>query len=92
MNQHLDMACRPEATRWVCSVTVGDDPGATYHEVTISRDLLAQLRPGAETPDELVRDSFEFMLQREPRESILRSFDLPVIGRYFPEWGPHMRR
>ena len=64
MNEHLEMACRPEGTRWVCNVIVGDDPGATHHEVTISRDLLAELRPGAEAPDELVRDSFEFLLRR----------------------------
>jgi hypothetical protein len=91
MNEHLEMACRPEGTRWVCNVIVGDDPGATHHEVTISRDLLSELRPGAEVPDDLVRESFEFMLQREPREAILRSFDLPVIGRYFPEWGEEIR-
>ena len=29
---------------------------------------------------------FDFLLTREPRESILRRFDLPVIGRYFPDW------
>jgi hypothetical protein len=33
-----------------------------------------------------VEASFEFMLEREPRESILREFDLPLIGRYFPEY------
>lgn len=91
MSQLVEVACRQEAARWVCSVTVGDDAAATHHEVTVSRDLLAELRPGAEEPEELVRDSFEFMLQREPRESILRSFDLPVIGRYFPEWQAYVR-
>jgi len=30
-------------------------------------------------PEELVRRSFEFLLQREPKESILREFDLAVI-------------
>ena len=92
MNQHLEVVCRTEGTRWVCNVMVGDDPGATHHEVTVSRDLLAQLRPGAQEPDRLVSDAFEFLLQREPRESILRSFDLPAIGRYFPEWEDHVRR
>ena len=86
MSQPVKVACRPEAARWVCSVTVGDEAAATHHEVTVSRDLLAELRPGAEGPDDLIRDSFEFLLEREPRESILRSFDLPVIRRYFPEW------
>ena len=38
------------------------------------------------TVEELVRSSFEFLLEREPRDSILRDFDLPMIGRYFPEY------
>jgi hypothetical protein len=26
------------------------------------------------------------LLEREPKEAILRSFDLPLIGRYFPQF------
>ena len=36
--------------------------------------------------EELVRRSFEFLLEREPKESILSRFDLTVISRYFPEY------
>ena len=43
-------------------------------------------RRGADDPVDLVRRSFAFLLEREPKESILRSFDLPVIGRYFPDY------
>ena len=60
MSQPVKVACRPEAARWVCSVTVGDEAAATHHEVTVSRDLLAELRPGAEGPDDLIRDSFSY--------------------------------
>lgn len=35
---------------------------------------------------DLVEASFAFLLEREPKESILREFDLTVIGRYFPEY------
>lgn len=38
------------------------------------------------TPEELVRKSFEFLLEREPKESILREFNLNVISKYFPEY------
>ena len=54
----------------------------TEHDVTVPADLLAEL--GAVDDERLVRESFVFLLEREPREAILRSFDLPVIGRYFP--------
>jgi len=36
--------------------------------------------------DELVRASFDFLLAREPKESILKAFDLAVIKRYFPDY------
>ncbi len=42
------------------------------------------------TPEELVRRSFEFLLQRESKESILREFDLSVIQRYFPDYDQAM--
>jgi hypothetical protein len=43
-----------------------------------------------QTPEELLRRSFEFLLQRESKESILREFDLSVIQRYFPEYDQAM--
>ena len=53
---------------------------------------LARLAPGATDPDDLVRRSFAFLLAREPKESILGRFDLPVIGRYFPEYERDIKR
>jgi len=34
----------------------------------------------------LIERCFEFLLARESNRSILRRFDLAVIGRYFPEY------
>ena len=42
--------------------------------------------------EELVRESFDFLLEREPQTSILHEFDLEVIGRYFPEYPREIRR
>ena len=78
--------CQRADGGWSCTVTVGDDARATTHEVRVASDVLERLSPGAVEPTALVHASFEFLLEREPRESILRAFDLPVIGRYFPEW------
>ncbi|HET6915941.1 MAG TPA: hypothetical protein VFH56_07600 [Acidimicrobiales bacterium] len=41
---------------------------------------------------DLVGESFEFLLEREPQTSILREFDLEVITRYFPEYPGEIRR
>lgn len=83
--------CAPAEGGWHCRVTIGDDAGATEHEVSVDRDTLDDLAPGS-TPDELVRHSFEFLLEREPRESIMRSFELPIIGRFFAEYRGEIRR
>lgn len=92
MNQPLDVLCRPTPDGFVCEVAVGRDPGATRHSVTVRRADLERLAPGHYDPERLVSASFDFLLAREPREAILRSFDLPVIERYFPGYEATMRR
>jgi len=82
----VEVECRRGPGGWICEAVVGDDPGATRHEVRVSGDDLDRLDQGAVDPTSLVRRSFAFLLAREPRESILRSFELAVIRRYFPEW------
>jgi len=58
----------------------------TTHIVTVTPDYAARLTGGNVTTADLVRLSFDFLLEREPNTSILRSFELTVIGRYFPEY------
>ena len=66
--------------------------GITKHIVTIARDDYDQLTAGLVTPEELLEESFEFLLAREPNTSILSEFDLAVISRYFPEYVQEMKR
>jgi hypothetical protein len=70
---------------WECMVTVRDGT-ETHHRVRVSRADLAHLAPGASDPVGLVEASFAYLLERETKESILREFDLTVIGRYFPDY------
>ena len=83
--------CRRADGGWHCDVILGDDAAATSHAVTVSDETLQVLAPGAGDPRGLVDASFQFLLEREPRESILRTFELPVIGSYFPEWEREMQ-
>lgn len=70
----------------------------TRHTVTVSAaDVERWGRGDADAgPDlvveDLVRRSFDFLLAREPATSILRSFDLSVIERYFPEYDREFTR
>lgn len=67
-------------------VTVREEKGETRHRVTLRKADYQRLVGGKASPEELVRESFRFLLEREPKESILSSFDLMVIGRYFPKY------
>ena len=57
----------------------------TQHRVRVPKTDAERLATGRST-EELVRESFCFLLEREPNTSILSSFNLSVIGRYFPEY------
>jgi hypothetical protein len=83
----IEVTKRTRSDGWKCRVRVIDDDGSTTeHEVWVSREDLARLASGATDPTDLVRRSFAFLLAREPKESILRSFELPEIGFYFPDY------
>lgn len=67
-------------------VTVAEGRGGTSHRVTLKKGDYQDLVGGRVSPQALVKESFLFLLEREPKESILRSFDLMVIGHYFPQY------
>ena len=62
------------------------------HQVTLDEKDQTRLAGPSAEPLELIRKSFEFLLEREPKESILSRFDLSVIGRYFPEYEREIRK
>ncbi len=66
-------------------VTIEESDSRTTHEVTVRPEDIARYAPG-DPPERLLRASFEFLLEREPKEAILARFDLPIIERYFPEY------
>ena len=72
-------------------VTVKDGT-TTNHTVSVNPSYYEKLTGGRISAEELVERSFEFLLKRESNTSILSSFDLPVIGRYFPEYENIIRK
>jgi hypothetical protein len=62
----------------------------THHRVRVAKADLARFGEGR-SAQELLQESFRFLLEREPNTSILGSFDLPLIGSYFPEYEPEIR-
>jgi hypothetical protein len=66
-------------------VDVSEGGSQSSHEVTVRPETVSSLGWSG-TLEELIRRSFEFLLEREPKESILGSFDITMISRYFPEY------
>ena len=71
---------------WLLTVRVSERGSETEHRVELSRDYHVKLTQGCATPEQLAEASFRSLLEREPKESILRSFEMPIIARYFPEY------
>src|SRR6516162_3810368 len=62
------------------------------HHVTMSREMCERLTAGKHTPERCLEAAFRFLLDREPKESILRRFDVTAVSRYFPEFEREMPR
>lgn len=67
-------------------VSVDDGAGISRHAVTLRRACYERLHRPGESPEEFVARCFYFLLEREPKGSILESFDVSVISRYFPDF------
>ena len=70
---------------WIFEVTVSNG-NSTTHNVNLTREYYHHLLLSDTTPTKLVEGSFRFLLEREPKEMILRTFDLKIISHYFPEY------
>ena len=73
-------------------VLVAEGKGETRHRVTMRQETFERLAGGKHTPERCVEAAFRFLLDREPKESILGRFDVTVILRYFPEFERELPR
>jgi hypothetical protein len=73
-------------------VRVIEGKSETSHIVTMKTEDYERISGKKVEPTELVRRAFEFLLAREPKESILKRFDLTIIGQYFREFEQAMKR
>lgn len=78
---------------WLFRVKVAEaDGSASEHQVTLKERDYQRLTAGRISPEQLVEESFKFLLEREPKEAILSQFDLMAISRYFPGYEEEIKR
>ena len=64
----------------------------TTHLVTLSDEVHKNLTNEKVTKEELLDFSFKFLLDREPNTSILSSFELTIISRYFSDYEKSVKK
>jgi hypothetical protein len=67
-------------------VTISEGSTKSSHRVTLKQTDYQRLTAGKVGQRDLIARSFEFLLEHEPKESILTEFDLLEISRYFPSF------
>lgn len=85
MKTAIEVARSSDGDPMAFDVTLRDAKGETRRHVTLSRADFIRLGQDA-TAEEVIDAAFRFLLDREPKESILTRFDVSVISRYFPEF------
>ena len=80
----IDITRRDEGGNLGFDAVVREGKGETKHRVTMTKAMYERLSAGKHTPEAVIDAAFRFLLEREPKESILSRFDVSVIARYFP--------
>ena len=62
------------------------------YSVSLDDKYWQELTGGKTSKEELIKNSFDFLLERESKESILSQFDLRIISRYFPEYEQEIKK
>ncbi len=70
----------------VFKVRIEGPTGTTTHRISMSQDTYQDLCEGLISPADCIDAAFRFLLDREPKESILASFDIRVINMYFSDF------
>ena len=69
-----------------------DKKTKTIHIVTLRDESYEKLTKKKISKKDLLKYSFAFLLDREPNTSILETFELEIITRYFPEYESEIRK
>lgn len=67
-------------------VEVEEGHEITGHKIRLTGSFLDDLLLTEVDEERIVRETFEFLLEREPATSILPEFGLDIIPRYFPDY------
>lgn len=88
----ISVTLTEKSKKWSAEVTITEGSSSSQHTVEMDKAYYEKLSGGKYTPEQVIETSFEFLLAREPKESILGQFELPVISRYFGNYESELPR
>ncbi len=88
----ISVTLTEKSEKWNADVTITEGSSSSQHTVEMDKTYYEKLSRGKYTPEQVIETSFEFLLAREPKESILGQFELPVINRYFGNYESELPR
>ena len=80
------MRSLPDAIYRVGVVEQNTNNVANEHTILIDKEYVDSLGWADDDVARLLRESFNFLLSKEPPDSILKEFNLSDIKKYFPEF------
>ncbi|MBU1015454.1 hypothetical protein KKI17_03445 [Patescibacteria group bacterium] len=77
---------------WDFIVELGEESNLIGFLVHLDEAYWVALTGGKHSPENLVRKTFEFLLHKEDRNSVLREFDLREVSAHFPDYEEEIRK
>jgi hypothetical protein len=81
--------------RWSYHIEITESDGngsQTRHKVSMDKGYYEKISNGIIGPEDFVKKSFEFLLKREDKNSILKEFNIKQISEYFPEYEAEIKK
>lgn len=83
---HIKIMMKENNLGYHFNVEVVDTNGSiSNHRVTMDRDFVTRIG-AVYKPEKVIEKSFEFLLSKEQKESILAEFDVTTISQHFPDY------
>lgn len=80
---------------WTYQVEITESNGSgsqTRHKVSMGKEYYEKISDGIVGPEDFVKKSFQFLLKRENKDSILREFNINQIREHFPEYEKEIKK
>ena len=83
---------KSKGSGWEFLVVLDEGGSKSSHTVSMTHEDYLRITDEKVSPEKFVEKSFEFLLEREPKEAIMSTFDITVISTYFPEYEKEMAK